>query len=138
MASSSARVSRASGRRPAQSCAAEEMHGAGGEPVHQRRLVEEADAVDVGRDEVVAQEHLAGDLEVDGVDVVEQAGSEEAADVEDEPGEDDERDRAGIPGVRELRRWCRRAAAWGAFGRSDGLARCIGFRQSRLSVECQR
>jgi hypothetical protein len=28
-------------------------------------------------------EHLAGDLDVDGVDVVEEAGGEEAADLED-------------------------------------------------------
>ena len=33
---------------------AEEVHGAGGHPVHEGRLVEEADAVDVGRDVVVA------------------------------------------------------------------------------------
>ena len=75
---------------------AEEVHGGGGQPVHQGGLVEEADAVDVGSDVVVAEEHLAGDLGVDGVDVVEQAGGEEAADVQDEPGEDDERDRARI------------------------------------------
>ena len=76
------------------------MHGGGGHPVHEWGLVEEADAVDVGGDEVVAAEHLAGDLDVDGVDVVEQAGSEEAADLEDEPGEDDEGD-----GSRALERW---------------------------------
>ena len=75
----------------------EDVHGAGGQPVHQGRLVEEADAVDVGGDVVVALEHLARDLEVDGVDVVEQAGGEEAADVEDEPGEDDEADGARVP-----------------------------------------
>ena len=65
---------------------AEDAHGGGGHPVHEGWLVEEADAVDVGGDEVVAVEHLAGDLDVDGVDVVEQAGGEEAADLEDEPG----------------------------------------------------
>jgi hypothetical protein len=75
---------------------AEEVHGAGGHPVHEGRLVEEADAVDGGGDEVVALEHLAGDLDVDGVDVVEQAGGEEAADLEDEPGEDDDGDGAGL------------------------------------------
>ena len=73
------------------------MHGAGGHPVHEGRLVEEADAVDVGRDVVVALEHLAGDLDVDGVDVVEEAGGEEAADLEDEPGEDEDGDGAGVP-----------------------------------------
>ena len=76
---------------------AEEVHGAGGHPVHEGRLVEEADAVDVGGDVVVAAEHLAGDLDVDGVDVVEQAGGEEAADLEDEPGEDEDGDGAGAP-----------------------------------------
>jgi hypothetical protein len=45
----------------------------------------------------VAQQHLAGDLDVDGVDVVEQAGGEEAADLEDEPGEDQDGDGAGAP-----------------------------------------
>ena len=53
---------------------AEDAHGTGGHPVHQRRLVEEADAVDGGRDEVVALQHLPRDLNVDGVDVVQQAG----------------------------------------------------------------
>jgi hypothetical protein len=38
--------------------------------------------------------HLASDFDVDGVDVVEQAGSEEAADLEDEPGEDKDCDGA--------------------------------------------
>ena len=69
---------------------AEEAHGAGGHPVHEGGLVEEADAVDGGGDEVVALEHLAGDLDVDGVDVVEQAGGEEAADLEDGPEGDDD------------------------------------------------
>ena len=45
----------------------------------------------------MALEHLARDLEVDGVDVVEQAWGEEASDMEDEPGEDDESDGAGVP-----------------------------------------
>ena len=76
---------------------AEDVHGAGGHPVHEGRLVEEADAVDVGGDVVVAVQHLAGDLDVDGVDVVEQAGGEEAADLEDEPGEDEDGDGAEAP-----------------------------------------
>ena len=76
---------------------AEEVHGAGGEPVHERGLVEEADAVDHRGDVVVAEKHGAGDLDVDGVDVVEQAGGEEAADVQDEPCEDDDADRARVP-----------------------------------------
>src|SRR5581483_5296745 len=78
---------------------AEEVHGAGGEPVHEGRLVEEADAVDEGRDEILAEEHLAGDFDVDGVDVVEQAGGEDAAEVEDEPGKGDEREGAEAPGA---------------------------------------
>ena len=49
---------------------AEDVHGAGGHPVEEGRLVEEADAVDVGRDVVVALHHLASDFDVDGVDVV--------------------------------------------------------------------
>lgn len=76
---------------------AEDVHGAGGHPVEEGRLVEEADAVDVGGDVVVALHHLAGDLDVDGVDVVEQAGGEEAADLEDEPGEDKDCERAWAP-----------------------------------------
>jgi hypothetical protein len=75
----------------------EEVHGAGGEPVHEGRLVEETDAVDIRGDVVVAQEHLAGDLDVDGVDVVEQAGGKETADVQDEPCEDNHRDGARAP-----------------------------------------
>ncbi len=76
---------------------AEEVHGACCHPVHQGRLVKEADAVDVGSDVVVAEHHLAGDFDVDGVDVVEEAGGEEAADLEDEPGEDQDCERAGAP-----------------------------------------
>jgi hypothetical protein len=45
----------------------------------------------------VALHHLAGDLDVDGVDVVEQAGGEEAADLEDEPGEYEDGEGAGAP-----------------------------------------
>jgi hypothetical protein len=45
----------------------------------------------------VAQHHLAGDLDVDRVDVVEETGGEEAADLEDEPGEDEDGDGAGAP-----------------------------------------
>jgi hypothetical protein len=47
----------------------------------------------------VALHHLAGDLDVDGVDVVEEAGGEEAADLEDEPGEDEDCDGAWAPAV---------------------------------------
>jgi hypothetical protein len=76
---------------------AEDVHGAGGHPVEEGWLVEEADAVDVWGDVVVALHHLAGDLDVDGVDVIEQAGGEEAADLEDEPGEDKKDDGAWAP-----------------------------------------
>ena len=76
---------------------AEDVHRAGGHPVEKGRLVEETDAVDVGGDIVVALHHLAGDLDVDGIDVVEQAGGEEAADLEDEPGEDKDCEGAWVP-----------------------------------------
>ena len=45
----------------------------------------------------MALEHLAGDLDVDGVDVVEKAGREEAAELEDGPGEEDEGEGAWAP-----------------------------------------
>ena len=48
----------------------------------------------------MALQHLAGDLDVDGVDVVEQAGSEEAAELEEKPGEDEEGDGTGVPAAR--------------------------------------
>ncbi len=48
-------------------------------------------------DVVVALHHLAGDLDVDGVDVVEQAGGEEAADLEDEPCQDEDGDGVWAP-----------------------------------------
>jgi hypothetical protein len=41
--------------------------------------------------------HLAGDLDVDGIDVVEEAGGEESADLEDEPGENEDGKGAGTP-----------------------------------------
>ena len=69
---------------------AEEAHGAGGEPIHEGGLVEEADAVDVRGDVVVAVEHFAGYFDVDGVDVVEEGWGEEASKLEDEPGEEDD------------------------------------------------
>ncbi len=89
---------------------AEETHGSGGEPVHEGWLVKEADAVDAGGDEVVPLKHFAGDLDVDGVDIVQQAGGEEATDVEDEPGEDDEAEGGWVPGSRPdfSRRQCLR------------------------------
>jgi hypothetical protein len=45
----------------------------------------------------VAQHHLAGDFDVDGVDVVEEAGGDEAADLEDQPGEDEDCEGAWAP-----------------------------------------
>jgi hypothetical protein len=42
----------------------------------------------------VALYHLAGDLDVDRVDVVEEARGEEAADLKDEPAEDENCDGA--------------------------------------------
>jgi hypothetical protein len=45
----------------------------------------------------VALHHLAGDLDVDGVDVVEEAGGEEATDLEDKPGEGEDGDGAWAP-----------------------------------------
>jgi hypothetical protein len=52
----------------------------------------------------VALHHLASDLDVDGVDVVEEAGGEETADLKDEPGENENGDGARTP------------AAWGELG----------------------
>ena len=75
---------------------AEEMHGACGQPVQEGRLVEEADAIDVRGDVVVAVEHLAGDLDVDGVDIVEEARREEASDLQDEPDENKDCDGANF------------------------------------------
>ena len=51
------------------------------------------------RSVVVALDHLAGDLDVDGVDVVEEAGGEDATELEDEPGEGDEGERGPSPGA---------------------------------------
>ena len=73
------------------------MHRGGGHPVEERWFVEEADAVDVRGDVVVALHHLACDFDVDGVDVVEQAWSEKAADLKNEPGEDEDDEGAWAP-----------------------------------------
>jgi hypothetical protein len=75
------------------------MHEACGHPVEEGWLIEEADAVDVGGDVVVASEHLASDLDVNGVDIVEQARCEEASDLEDRPSEDEDDDGAWAPGA---------------------------------------
>ena len=71
---------------------AEEFEAGGDGPVEERGLFEVADAVGVEGDPVVAEEHLAGDLGVDGVGVVEEGRSEEGeAGIEEEPeGEEDE------------------------------------------------
>lgn len=71
---------------------AEDVHGGGCHPVHQGRFVEEAHAVDVRGDVIVAHEHLSRDLGVDGVDVVEQAWGKEASNLKNEPGDEDDRD----------------------------------------------
>ena len=79
---------------------AEELEAGGHRPVQQRRLLQIADAVGVERDPVVAQEHLARDLGVDGVGVVEQGrGEEREAGVEDDP----EREQEKCVGCRSLR-----------------------------------
>ncbi len=80
----------------------EDAHGGGGHPVHQWRFVEEAHSVDIGNDIVVSREHLARDLGVNGVDIVEQAGSKEAANLKNEPDQDDDRDRGWTPGLFRL------------------------------------
>ena len=71
---------------------AEEFEAGGHGPVEERGLFEVADAVGVEGDPVVAEEHLAGDLGVDGVGVVEEwRGEESEAGVEEEPeGDEDE------------------------------------------------
>ena len=70
----------------------EEAEAGGHRPVEERGFLEVADSVGVERDPVVALEHLAGDLGVDGVGVVEEWRCEEGeAGVERDPdGEDDE------------------------------------------------
>ena len=70
---------------------AEELEAGGHGPVEERGLFEVADAVGVEGDPVVAEEHLAGDLGVDGVGVVEEGRSEEGeAGVEEEPESDED------------------------------------------------
>jgi hypothetical protein len=71
---------------------AEEFEAGGYGPVEERGFFEVADAVGVEGDPVVAEEHLAGDLGVDGVGVVEEGRSDEGeAGVEEEPeGDEDE------------------------------------------------
>ena len=73
------------------------MHRAGGQPIKKGWFVEEADAVDVGSYVVVALHHLVCDFDVDRVDIVEQAWSEEAADLQNEPGEDEDDEGALAP-----------------------------------------
>ena len=95
------------------------MHGTGCHPVHERRLVEETNAIDGWCDEVVALEHLASDLNVDGVDVVEEAGGEEAADLKNEPKKEDDDERDGTPKAS-------RGSASGERSRALGLLRRDG------------
>ncbi len=75
---------------------AEELEAGGHGPVEERGFFEVADAVGVEGDPVVAEEHLAGDLGVDGVCVVEEGwGEEGVGGVEGEPEEEDDAAVAG-------------------------------------------
>ncbi len=77
----------------------EGFHAGGHRPVEERCFFEVADAVGVERDEVVAEEHLAGDLGVDGVGVVEQRWCDEGeAGVEDRPQRKDGQEGAARAG----------------------------------------
>jgi hypothetical protein len=49
---------------------AEDAERDGHDPVDERRLLEIGDAVEAGGDPVSALEHIAGDLRLDGVDIV--------------------------------------------------------------------
>ena len=82
---------KASGRRAAAVWTPKSLKLAAMRPVEERRFFEVADAVGVERDPVVAEEHLAGDLGVDGVGVVEQRRREQReAGVEEEPERDED------------------------------------------------
>jgi hypothetical protein len=64
----------------------EELHAGGHGPVKERGFLKIADTVGVESGPVVAEEHLAGDLSVNGVGVVEERwGDESEAAVEKEP-----------------------------------------------------
>src|SRR6185312_3983188 len=127
---------------------AEQAHRAGCEPVHQRRLVEKADAVDVWRDIVMSLQHLARDFEVDRVNVIEQPRCEEAADVQNEPREHDERDGSRTPAA--LRAGCVNGLLYGwsselCCGRSQNSElRCLSLawslvqRRGRVQRRLQR
>jgi len=52
------------------------LHAGGHRPVEKWGFFQVADAVRVEGDVVVAEKHLAGDFDVDGVGVVEEGGSE--------------------------------------------------------------
>ena len=88
-------------RNAGRGCAdSEELEAGGHRPVEQRRLLQVANAVGVERDPIVAQEHLARDLGVDRVGVVQQGGTEESeAGVKDDP----EREQEESVGQRTLR-----------------------------------
>ena len=68
------------------------VEAGGDDPIGERGFFEVADAVGVEGDPVVTEEHLAGDLGVDGVGVVEQGRSDEGeTGVEEKPeGDEDE------------------------------------------------
>ena len=71
---------------------AEEFEACGYRPVEERSFFEVTDAVGVEGDPVVAKEHFAGDLGMDGVGVVKEWWGEEGeAGIEEEPdGDEDE------------------------------------------------
>jgi len=77
-------------------CAEEhgELHAGGHRPVEKRGFFQVADAVGVEGDVVVAEEHLAGDFDVDGVGVVQQGGGKEGeTGVKGEPEQQDAEER---------------------------------------------
>ncbi len=109
---------------------AEELETGGHAPVEQRRFFEVADAVRVERDPVAADEHLAGDLGVDRVGVVEQRRRQQReAGVEEEPQRKQDKAIAGCAGV----------GSWAGYrhGRRGERGYAPSLPEPMLLVQCQ-
>jgi len=104
----------------------EEVHGAGGHPVHERGFVEEANAVDVRGYEVVTMQHLTSNFDVDGIDIVEQSGGKDPTELEDDPSQEDDCAGARIPTTDRRAERCR--VRQDVFGTGHGreLAKNLG------------
>ena len=95
---------------------AEEAIADGDEPVRERGFFEVADAVDLERDPIAGEGHVAGGTGVRGVGVVEQRRGEEGGEEDGEPKQREDGEGGGAARVRGQERAAERCGSEGGGG----------------------